>query len=133
MKRMDPVRPLPLVFYAFAVKHLPAGWETAIKDWAAIIAGMAVMAPSIHKPDTGFGKALADADFSEARLERLLAADGDTKRTLFLRAVRLLSSKSIPFNWFDAVTLLLYKDPEKVEKMKLSLARDFYLQERARK
>ena len=60
---------------------------------------MAVMAPSIHRPDRGLGKALAEAGYSEARLERLLASEGDTRRSLLIRAARFLASKSASWRY----------------------------------
>ncbi len=126
LKRIVPGEPLPLAFYAFAVRHLPENWEKAPEDWATVVAGMALMAPTVYSHNTGLGDALAQAKFSEARLERLLAAEGETLRTLFLRAVRLLASKSIPFNWTDGAKLLFYKDQKAREDFKLHMARDFY-------
>ncbi len=127
LKRMEPAHALPLTFYAFSLKHLPEGWERNPGDWATIVSAMAIMAPAIYRADTGLGKALARNGYSEARLERLLAAEGDTLRTLFLRAARFLASKQQPFNWTDAGQLFLFRDSKGLERLRLRIARDFYL------
>lgn len=126
LRRMGSEHPLPLTFYRFALCHLPEGWEGRLKDWVTLVAGVAIMSPKAHRPDRGFGRALAEAGYSEARLERLLAADGDTRRTLLLRAARFLAAKSSAFNWVDAAQLLFTSDEERRERLHQRIARDFY-------
>lgn len=126
LRRMAPGQPLPLVFTRFALAHLPESWERQPKDWAVLLAGIAIMAPHAHRPGYGLGRALADAGYSEARLERLLDTDGETRRTLFLRAVRLLAAKAAPFDWHDAAQLLLARDEVKRDRIKQRIARDFF-------
>lgn len=129
LRRMNPGQPLPLAFYRFALRHLPTGWDRdgdAHRDWVALVAGMALMSPTAHRPDRGLGKALAEVGYAEARLERLLAADGDTRRSLLLRAARFLAAKSASCNWVDAAQLLLVRDPDKRESLQRRIALDFY-------
>ncbi|NLY54283.1 MAG: type I-E CRISPR-associated protein Cse2/CasB [Firmicutes bacterium] len=126
LRRMTPGQPLPLYFYRFAFSHLPQGWEHAIDDWTTIVAGIALMSPNAHAPRIGLGGALAEAGYSDSRLERLLAADDEVRRTLFLRAVRFLAAQSKPFNWVEGARFLLTKDDDKRELLHLHLARDFY-------
>jgi len=128
LRRMAPGQAPPLAFYRFAIRYLPEGWESNLSDWTTLLASMAVMAPSIHRPDRGFGKALAEAGYSEARLERLLASEGDTRRSLLIRAARFLASKSASFNWNDCAQMLLVRDADKLERLQLRVARDFYSQ-----
>lgn len=130
LRRMSPNQLLPLPFYRFALRHLPEGWDRnpqVRKDWVTVVAGIALMSPNAHRPDKGLGKALAETGYSEARLERLLAAEGDTRRVLLLRAARFLAAKSTPCNWVDAALLLLTQDPEKRDAVHTRIARDFYL------
>jgi CRISPR system Cascade subunit CasB len=126
LRRMIPGQPLPLCFYRFAFSYLPAGWEYMLEDWTTIIAGIALMSPNAYNPQIGLGQALAEAKYSESRLERLLAADNDVRRTLFLRAVRFLAAKSYSFNWAQGARFLLTKSKDKRETMNLRIARDFY-------
>lgn len=126
LRRMTPGQGLALSFYRFALAHLPSNWELNVDDWVAIVAGMAIMSPNAHRFDRGVGRALAEAAYSEARLERLLAAEAQTLRILVLRAARFLAAKSSPCNWTDFAQLLLTKDDEKRELLKRRIARDFY-------
>jgi CRISPR system Cascade subunit CasB len=125
-RRMNPEQSPPLLFYRFALTHLPADWEYNTVDWMVLLTGISIMAPDAHRPDLGVGKALATADYSEARLERLLASEGDTQRTLVLRSARLLAAKRTACNWGDYGQLLLTRDKEKREKLNRRIAKDFY-------
>jgi len=126
LKRMDPKQEPPLGFYRFAFRHLPQNWQHRCKAWQAILTGMALMSPNIHRPDRPLGKALAEERYSEARLERLLTAEGETRRTLILRAVRFLAAKKRPINWIDIAGMLLTNDAEKREKLHLRIAGAYY-------
>ncbi len=129
LRRMVPTQAPPLTFYRFALRHLDAGWDADAelrKDWITIVAGLALMSPNAHRPDRRLGTALAEAGYSEARLERLLAADGDTRRTLLLRAARFLAAKGSACNWVDAAQLLLTRAPDKREQIQRRIAKDYY-------
>lgn len=126
LRRMSPGRPLPLPFYRFAFGHLPTGWEYAIEDWTTLVAGIALMSPNAHRAQVGLGGALGETGYSEFRLERLLAAEHDVRRALFLRAVRFLAAKSKAFNWAEGARFLLTKNESKRDTLNLAIARDFY-------
>lgn len=128
LRRMSPGLSPPLAFHRFTLHHLPDGWERHEADWVTVVAGIALMAPHAHRADQPLGRALAEAGYSEARLERLLAADGKTRRTLLLRAGRFLAAKAAPFNWTEAAQLLLTSDQDQTKREKLHrrIARDFY-------
>lgn len=94
--------------------------------WSVIVAGLALMSPSGHQRGHPFGKALADAGFSDFRLERLLAADDDTTRLqLFARALRFVAAKGTGFDWTTVAAWLL-AGPETRATIARSIARDFY-------
>ncbi|ROR32700.1 type I-E CRISPR-associated protein Cse2/CasB [Inmirania thermothiophila] len=126
LRRMSPGQPPPLYFYRFALRHLPGNWEAVEADWVTLTAGMALMAPNAHRPGFSLGTALGEAGYSEGRMERLLQSDGDTRRILFLRAVRFLAAKAQPFDWLDGARLLLTRDAKKREGVHRRIARDFY-------
>jgi CRISPR system Cascade subunit CasB len=126
LRRMTPGHPLPLSFYRFAFSRLPKGWEHAIDDWTTLVAGIALMSPNAYNAQVGLGRALAEAGYSESRLERLLAAEYEVRRALFLRAIRFLAAKSKPFNWAEGARFLLTKSESKRETLNLHIARDFY-------
>lgn len=129
LRRMTPDQPPPLTFYRLANGYLPDGWDRdrdTIRDWTVLVAGMAIMSPGAHLPEAGLGSTLAQSGYAEARLERLLAAEDDTRRTLLLRAARFMAAKSARCNWVDAARLLLTRDPEGREAIRRKIARDFY-------
>lgn len=126
LRRMAPGQIPPLGFYRFAMRYLPEGWERNLDEWTVLVAGMAIMAPNAHDPRRGFGTALAISGYSEARLERLLSAEGETRRTLVLRAARFLAAKGVAFNWVDAAAFLLTRHDELREQIHRRIARDYY-------
>ncbi|BBL71646.1 type I-E CRISPR-associated protein Cse2/CasB [Methylogaea oryzae] len=126
LRRLSPDAPPSLAFYRFAFKHLPPDWEAQRNAWMAIVSGIALMCPRPHRPDRAAGLALAEAGYSEKRLERLLAAEGDTLHTLLLRAVRFLAAKNATCNWVQFARLLLSTGEEKREAARLAIAREFY-------
>ena len=128
LKRLDPGGPASLPFYRFAFRHLPDNWERHQPAWMTLIAGIALMCPKPHNPKRPVGLALAKAGYSEKRLERLLAAEGETLRTLTLRAARFLAAKGESVNWTDFARVLLATEPAKYEEARLHIARDFYRQ-----
>jgi len=130
LRRMDVNQPVPLAFYRLGVRHLPPSWDRdaeSVRDWVTIVAGIAILAPSGYRPDIGLGRALARSGFSEARMERLLASDGDTLRILALRAARLMAAKTQPCNWSEAGQLLLAREATRLEVVRSHVARDFYV------
>lgn len=126
LKRLTPRLPPSLKFYRFAFRHLPQGWEAQQAEWMAVVSGIALMCPEPHRPDRPVGRALAEAGYSEARLERLLAAEGEDLHTLVLRAARFLAAKAEAVNWVDLACLLLTRDKGKLENVRFKFARDYY-------
>jgi CRISPR system Cascade subunit CasB len=127
LKRLTPGKSPPLTAYRFAFRYLPDGWEKQESTWMSIVAGLALMCPTPHRKDRPAGRALAEAGYSEARFERLLAAEGEVLQTLTLRAARFLAAKGESTNWVDLAELLLGKrGGEAGENLRLRLARDYY-------
>jgi CRISPR system Cascade subunit CasB len=126
LRRMSPGQPPPLVFYHFAFNYLPENWEHNMTDWMTLVAGIALMSPNAHQANRGVGIALAKAGFSEARLERLLMSEGNTRRLLLLRAARFLNAKISPCNWTEFARLLFVKNEESRDILHRHIARDFY-------
>ncbi|RME48230.1 MAG: type I-E CRISPR-associated protein Cse2/CasB [Chloroflexi bacterium] len=126
LRRMSPGQPPPIYFYRFALRHLPETWERDEADWITLTAGIALMVPNAYRPGLGLGTALGEAGFNEGRLERLLQSEGETRRILFLRAVRFLAAKTQPFDWLDGARLLLTRHTSKLERVHRQIARDFY-------
>lgn len=126
LRRLNSRLPPGLTFFRFALHHLPPNWERSESQWMCLVSGIALMSPHAHRPGRRLGAVLAEAKYSEFRLERLLAAAGATRQILFQRAVRLLASRSLPFDWTDGARLLLTADPDRLERVQLQLASDYY-------
>lgn len=129
LKRMAPDREPPLAFYRFAFRELPEDWEYQRQAWQAIATGMALSSGhgNPHSRGHPLGRVLAEHRYSEARLERLLAAEGDTLNTLLLRAARFLAAKKEPVDWTDCARLLLASgDDGKREQIRRKIAGDYY-------
>lgn len=129
LRRVNPDLPPSLTVYRFALHHLPEGWDATTarrKNWLALLAGMALMSPGAHDPKTPFGAALGRGGFAESRVERLLAATDDVRRTLLLRAARFLAAKAESFNWVDGARLLLTEDDDKRDALYRHIARHYY-------
>jgi CRISPR system Cascade subunit CasB len=126
LKRFSPGEHVPIEFYSFAYRYLPDGWEKSMDAWATIVAGIAMMSPNAHNPQVRYGQALAEKRYSEARLERLLQAEGQVQRILFLRSIRFLTQKSASFNWTDGASFILTQNRDKRESLNSRIARDYY-------
>ena len=126
LRRMTPFQRPPLAFFRLACRDLPADWEGQRREWMTLVAGMALMCPSPHRPDRPVGLALAEAGLSESRLERLLAAEGDVLSTILLRTAYLLGANGMAANWVDFAGLLFAAERDEKENLRLAIARDFY-------
>jgi CRISPR system Cascade subunit CasB len=125
LKRMVPTEPLPSAFYRFAFSHLPEDWERSRVEWGTIVAGIAIMAPSAHSHASGFGKVLAESNYSESRFERLLATEDEVLCTLVLRLARFLAAKGRTVDWSQIASLLLAKE-DNADAIRMRIAKDYY-------
>lgn len=131
LRRMDPRKPASAFFKISGVvladqlhSHGDARHEQETR-WSAIIVGLAYMA-NLHRPEKSFGRALVDAGFSELRFSRLLRADGDRLVDDLPMVARFLAAKQVPADWAQAAWLILSAERSDEEKMRRSLARDYY-------
>jgi CRISPR system Cascade subunit CasB len=128
LKRLAAHESPGLTFFRFWPRYVGADAppDAQVADWAAILFGIALMGRNAHAPHRRLGAALADSQYSEGRLERLLAADDqDTRRVLFVRTVRFLAAKGESCNWVEAAAWLLSSD-EKRDAAARRIARDYY-------
>lgn len=88
--------------------------------------GLALCGAGAHRPDRPLGKALAQAGYSEMRVERLLGAANELRPELFASMVRFLAAKERAFNWVEAADLLLAKSTDARNRCHRRLAQSFY-------
>ena len=124
LKRWSPGSGHTLAFHKFAARHLPVDWEWKKDEWATIVTGVAISHPYNQSPGAPPGKALAESGYSETRLERLLAAQGDGLLTLVLRSARFLRAKNVAFDWTGIAYLLGINGNS--DQTRFRIARDYY-------
>lgn len=124
LRRLDLDAPMSPVFYRLVARYAPARHHPdELRNLALILAMMAL------KPDDlasgRLGRALADAGVSEARVQRLLAARGETFRDLALRTSRLVAGKG-PLPYRDLGLLVLARSDGFAEETRMRIARDYW-------
>ncbi|PZP54704.1 MAG: type I-E CRISPR-associated protein Cse2/CasB [Azospira oryzae] len=128
LRRWAPGQPVPLAFYRLWLRHasqdLPP--DTQIESWMLLVWGLATAGEGGHQPRRPFGQALAESGYSEARLERLLAAPDEVRGELFMSAVRFLTAKGESFDWTEAAAFLLATDTDACERSHRRIAQAFY-------
>lgn len=92
-----------------------------LKRWRVLVQCVAIAGYS----RTPFGVALKEADYSEARLKRLLEADEEQLPTLLRRTAKQLKSADQSANWNAARKLLFYQG-EHAENARLKIAQQYY-------
>lgn len=126
LKRYSPGSAIPLAFYRLWLKHMEEELPDNIGVWATFAFGLAIMGKEAHQPGRPLGQVLAEAGYSEARLDQILASEGDVRVKLFTSMVRFLAAKGEGFNWTDAARFLLTGDEDKREAIHRQIASDFY-------
>jgi CRISPR type I-E-associated protein CasB/Cse2 len=128
LKRMGISGPTPLSYQRFLLRYVPPRWngKTTALAWRTLIAALARQHQNPHDPSIPFGRALAKADYSELRLESLLAAEDRVLATLTLRTTTRLAAGRVRCNWKDIAWLLFAVDSDTRERANQRIARDFY-------
>ncbi|GEM_PF-2039636 len=130
LRRLNIEEPFSPEFWKYVVSYIspdrPLTAEEE-KSWAAIISGMAKMVPFHHRKGRSLGKVLAENDFSEQRLLKLLRLQGQHLRAGIRRLAIFLSFRAEPFDWTTIAALLLTQDSEKNEEIRRRIARDYFL------
>jgi CRISPR system Cascade subunit CasB len=128
LKRMALDGPVPLAFHRFMLRHVDSFWqgESWTPEWRTLICALAIQRDGGFDPSKSLGQTLAEAGFSEHRLERLLSSTGQTMRNLALRAARQLAAKGAATDWRQLAELLFSRNPEIREAVNRRIARDYY-------
>jgi hypothetical protein len=101
--------------------------NSSIADWALIMGGMAQMSPN-HSGNKAFGRALAECDYPESRLQTLLAADPGTQtfRDAIFGTIVWLDREAQSVDWRQIARLVILRDPDKILAHQRRIARDYY-------
>ena len=150
LRRMDPDDPDAAVFWRLMAQYdLLNSNEIVEHKWALIMHGIALTTPTgsgeangstAHDGQMPVGRALflggesqrATGFYSEARLNRLLTADGPMLRTLLARMFRMLTASRASFNWREMAQFILNEgyDEDAAEQSRRRIAREYYRAER---
>ena len=123
-------------FWKLALEHLePPGLlpesEGPYRDeqerrWVRIVADLAELG-NLHSPKVPLGRALAAADAGEARVLRLLRAEGDPLLRLCRTVTHRLATQGKPVNARDLAELVLSDGHERwAAQVRRRIARDYY-------
>ena len=134
LRKLEPSDPSAPAFwrivfgYLEPAKALPA--EGRLRDvveqrWAAVLSAMAI-AKGLHQPSQRLGKALAEAQYSELRLTRLLRAEADTLMDLVRTTARMLAAKQVRFDAKGLADLIFSDGSDHAENVRRQIARDYY-------
>jgi CRISPR system Cascade subunit CasB len=128
LRRWAPGQPIPLAFYRLWLRHLDSDLpvEGQAEAWMTLAWGLATCGAGCHDLKRPLGRALAEAGFSEARLERLLSAPPDLRVDLFMSAARFVAAKAERFDWRDAAQFLLTLDANKREGLNRRIAETYF-------
>ena len=95
--------------------------DERLRKWHLLIQCVAIAGYE----STPFGLALQNADYSEARLKRLLEAGDDLLPGILRRTAKQLSSAGHTGNW-DTIRKLLFFTGDGAESIRLQLAQEYY-------
>jgi CRISPR system Cascade subunit CasB len=128
LRRWAPGQPAPLAFYRLWLRHLDSELPPTMQldAWVALTWAIATLGADAHAPKRPLGQALAESQFAEGRLERLLSAPDDVRLELFMSAVRFLAAKGERFDLTEAASFLLTHDPAKREALHRRIAAAYY-------
>jgi len=118
LRRGTPSEPFWRMLASVGVEREPD--PEKLSKWGLLIQCIAISGYS----GTPFGLALKKAEYSEARLKRLLEADDDQLSTLLRRTAKQLKSADQRANW-NTIRRLLF-DEEETEEVRLQIAQEYY-------
>ena len=130
LRRISPDEPYTPALWKVLLKYVPDHDKLSAekeRQWAILLMAMGNCA-GLHDPSTKFGKALAQAGWSELRFVRLMEARGDNLIKELRRLSQFLASKNQEANWTDAAYLLFVQNGEKAQDIRQNIARAYYRQ-----
>lgn len=130
LRRIDPSEPFTPALWKILLEYVPQHDKLSTaqeRQWAILLMAMATCA-GLHTSETPFGKALAQAGWSELRFVRLMEARGDNLVKEIRRLAQYLASKSQQADWSDVAWLLFVQGGDKASDIRQHIARDYYKQ-----
>lgn len=134
LRRLRPEDPASPVFWKVMASYVRENWslpvngpslDDAERRWACLLSALA-RTKGLHTHTIGYGKGLAEADYSELRFVRLLHAEGKALFKEIELAAEFLNSKAQRANWAQVAEILFTGDEEKTESLRRRISRDYY-------
>ena len=134
LRRLRPEDPASSAFWKVMASYVRENWnmpvsgpalDDAERRWACLLSALA-RAKGLHTHAIEYGKALAEANYSELRFVRLLRAEDKALFKEIELAAEYLNSQAQPANWAQAAELLFTRDEEKAESLRRRISRDYY-------
>ncbi|HHO54578.1 MAG TPA: type I-E CRISPR-associated protein Cse2/CasB [Deltaproteobacteria bacterium] len=130
LRKLDPEHP-PLIFWKMVAAdeelgdqlHRPGGRRA--ERWAAVLQALAILG-ELRSDQIYLGRALAEARFSELRLERLLRGDEASQLEHVRLTARFLAAKGQAVEPTHLARLILEDDPERAETLRRDIARAYF-------
>jgi CRISPR type I-E-associated protein CasB/Cse2 len=124
LRRMDPERPDAPAFFRMLVRHRPDADPDFARRCARLVRLLALRPEALQAGS--LGKAMAKHGISEARVQKLLAARGETLAAqIALIARRLEQERTLPYSELGDL-LLRDDDGEAADRIRLRIASDYF-------
>jgi CRISPR system Cascade subunit CasB len=128
LRRMDPEKNLGQpALQRLLADYVPDHWlnDRGMADWGLIVHALAVGSPG-NLGGKSLGASLAQAQYSESRLARLLQADRAQLNDALPRACRFLVAKAEAIPPADIAHFVLAATGPRADAARVKIARDFY-------
>jgi CRISPR system Cascade subunit CasB len=128
LRRMDPEKNLGQpALQRLLADYVPDHWlyDGGMADWGLIVHSLALGSPG-NLGGKSLGAALAQAQYSESRLARLLQADRKQLNDALPRACRFLVAKGEAINPAGIANFVLTASDARADAARVKIARDFY-------
>jgi len=128
LRRMDPASNLGQpALQRLLADYVPDHWlnDRGMADWGLIVHALALGSPG-NLGGKSFGASLAQAQYSESRLARLLQADRAQLNDTLPRACRFLVAKGEAINPAGIANFVLTASDSRADAARVNIARDFY-------
>jgi CRISPR system Cascade subunit CasB len=125
LRRLNTDAPDAAVFYRIVVKIAPEANAAALQRYARFLQILALKPAALISGS--FGAAMAAADISEARVQKLLTARGPVlAEQIRLISRRLANVGTLPYQQIGDLLLIEDEDGEWAESARLRIARDYW-------
>jgi len=128
LRRLAPDDYAGPAFWRLMVERVPEELRQTLaaeSHWAMLLHGLAVVHQR-HQRGESLGRVLAEANWSEARMEQILRARDAQFWPTLRRMWAVLAVHAHPLDWVDAADFVLADTEPAAERCRHRIARDYY-------